>query len=65
MWGKSMSLDGEESHQNIKMLSSGEMDPFILWLKMEDGESYALKGSQMGQVVLFAPGEDPEAKGSL
>ena len=63
-WGKMMHLEGDDKFQDIKMLSSGEMDPFIIWFKMEDGQSYAIKGNQLGQLAMFPPGKDPEERGS-
>jgi general secretion pathway protein H len=61
MWGKKMNMEEEDKFQNIKTLSSGEMDPFILWLKKEDGEAYAIKGNLVGQTAIYPPGEDPES----
>lgn len=60
MWGKMMNLEEADKFQNIKTLSSGEMDPFTLWLRMENGEAYAIKGDLVGQTSVFAPGENPE-----
>lgn len=60
MWGKMMNLEEADKFQNIKTLSSGEMDPFTLWLRMDSGEAYAIKGDLVGQTSVYPPGEDPE-----
>lgn len=60
MWGKLMNLEEADKFQNIKMLSSGEMDPFTLRLKMENGEAYAITGNLVGQTAIYPPGQDPD-----
>lgn len=62
MWRKQMNLD-EDKFQRIKMLSSGEMDPFVLLLKLESGEVYTLKGDLTGQLAMYPPGQNPDEDG--
>ena len=60
MWRKQMNLD-DDKFQRIKMLSSGEMDPFKLLLKTDKGGNYTLTGDLTGQLALYPPGENPDA----
>jgi general secretion pathway protein H len=62
MWRKKMNLD-DDKFQRIKMLSSGEMDPFVLLLKLEEGGFYTLTGDLTGQLEMYPPGQGPQADG--
>lgn len=59
LWGKPMNLDDKDKPARIMLLSSGEITPFQLLFKMDNGEIYQLQGDIAGKVALYAPGEAP------
>lgn len=60
LWGKDMSLNDKDKPARIMLLSSGEITPFHLKFKMDNGEVYQLQGTLAGKLTLYAPGEEPE-----
>ena len=60
LWGKPMNLDDKDKPVRILLLSSGEITPFQLLFKMDNGEIYQLQGNLAGKLMLYAPGEAPE-----
>ena len=60
LWGKSMNLEDKDKPSRIMLLSSGEITPFLLLFKMDNGETYQLKGDLTGKLKLYTPGESPE-----
>jgi general secretion pathway protein H len=60
LWGKPMNLEDKDKPARILLLSSGEITPFQLLFKMDNGETYQLQGNLTGKLALYAPGEAPE-----
>jgi general secretion pathway protein H len=50
-------LFGEDQPSQIWILSSGEMSPFVITLKLENGPSYQLSGDLLGALKLEGPVE--------
>ncbi|HHJ80838.1 MAG TPA: type II secretion system protein GspH [Candidatus Tenderia electrophaga] len=49
------SLSGETEASQIWIMSSGEVSPFIITLKLKDGPFYRLNGDMMGGLKLEGP----------
>ena len=62
--GQAVSFDNKDHPPRIFILSSGEMTAFKMLLKLEDSQPYTITGDLIGQVKLFAPGEQSDALGS-
>jgi len=60
LWGKDMNLNDKDKPARIMLLSSGEITPFQLVFKMDNGEVYQLHGNLVGKLTLYAPGEAPD-----
>lgn len=59
LWGKDMNLDDKDKPARIMLLSSGELTPFHLYFKMDNDQTYQLRGELTGKLSFYAPGDTP------
>lgn len=55
--GEPADLNDKDTIARIQIFPSGEMNPFYLTFKPEDGGAYSLCGNGYGEVVFVAPGQ--------